>query len=98
MILYVMTFNVYTLKFDKKFRLLIFIPSAGIHAYSPYLCARKSHKGCPTERAEIIPIEPDPGNAGEGKRRYFETEISISMSRRRCTFRLLTETTNFGSA
>ena len=34
---------------------------------APYICDRKSHKGCPTKRAEIIPIEPDAGNADEGK-------------------------------
>ena len=26
-----------------------------------------SHRGARVIRAEIIPIEPDPGNAGEGK-------------------------------
>ncbi len=33
-----------------------------------YLCFTDRIKGCPTQRAEIIPIEPDAGNAAEGKR------------------------------
>lgn len=32
-----------------------------------YICPDFSHRGVRVIRAEIIPIEPDPGNAGEGR-------------------------------
>lgn len=33
-----------------------------------YLCVKLSKRGALIRRAEIIPILPDPGNAGGGKR------------------------------
>jgi hypothetical protein len=50
---------------------------------SNYLCLASRNRGALKKRAEIKPIEPDPGNAGEGngtgfKRRYFPLLTSES--------------------
>ena len=52
-------------------------------AKTPYLCKEITNRGALKNRAEIKPIEPDPGNAGEGNgisfsRRLFPLLASLS--------------------